>query len=68
MRVLAGAVLDWFTDTEDLRWTPWRGVIAWVLVVALICGLAVGATALGWNGSTSSPGACPPSYAATGGC
>lgn len=59
------ALTWWFVDDEDLTYTPWRGVLLWVLVVAAIVGIALLAGHFGW---TDSSDGCTGYAEQTGGC
>lgn len=59
-------MLAWFVDDDDPLWTPWRAVLLWCLVAALIVAVAVVATHIGWHDNSGRP--CPPVSSATGDC
>lgn len=61
--------LAWFVDDEDVFYSPWRGVLLWVLVVSALVLVGVVVAHFGWHDSSaSSGGACPSSWAAAGDC
>lgn len=66
VRAFRGA-LAWFVDDDDITYSPWRGVLLWLLVVGVIVGIAFAASHFGWSDS-GSDSSCPPSWSAAGDC
>lgn len=65
-----GQLLDWFLDDEDAFYSPWRGVILWVLALVAFTGIAllIATYAPGGGSTSGSDQDCPASYQASGWC
>jgi hypothetical protein len=59
-----GRLFAWFVDDDDVFWSPWRGVLLWLLVVAVLALIGWGVASAG----DSSNGPCPPSWQGAGDC